>query len=829
MTTEAEPHPGEDYNDLIIEDLEKSNSLELISPRDTPEKLKGNLKHPHPPVNQRKLRGAPHYWRDELAKRGWKKLQDHVETRIFVQTIEEDRLNKIYRGDSSKEQKRKRSHVPCWISHSLWVWSLVISLNLSVSIILSAIKLVYKVAATSSFVEKQGYISDSIFIADLLIEMLQPRLVKDILVVNPFSLSKTYLTKGKGIPFLFNIILLCPWNKIHDFLYVIPVLRIVYFNKIVTPIHSIVSTSLLSFRIPGSHMVDNILRETLSVFFMLIFTGHLFAVGWLYSIEIGLSEVDLDASIERESSGTESDILKVLSDLLVGEYYIFSTLTTVGYGDYLPDQLFSMIFVMFLELVGISIYGYIMGIITYTLFGAGDETKDGKKEQRNKADLWIVEREKEMVLSFERIHFLDLMMNSIITIDQLSTFDIGDSEFYQGLPPNIKSQLLIQTLSGIRRRFHSLFHGLSVEFSNTIILNLVPVLSYPGETILQKGLMSDGVYLILRGKIVLVGEHNLPMRKLKTGLYFGDFCLLKQASKMNFTVDAGPEQKNPLLYRIKEEILDEMAKIYPKDIQVLVERASMRQKVFQFFNQETQKNISFLQNIFSPEKSIGKGIGGPGVRRSQLALGNIQEEGQNAQGKLAKVVGKLFLDFQTDKLLLKEEKKEKEKEEPPEEESFLDHSFECSPFYFDEELKENSSFERFSWSISMLTENFKKNIRRLERLSNIFNNELGYFLILVSGAVENETDEEEKEKEDDLEKDQKNETFVEERKEEKKVGENGEAKEDEEGEKNRIKTKLSLKNLKKGSSSFNVGGSNPGSINSAIARKNSKRTKFFKT
>jgi hypothetical protein len=70
-------------------------------------------------------------------------------------------------------------------------------------------------------------------------------------------------------------------------------------------------------------------------------------------------------------------------------YFTVVTLTTVGYGDFLPQTNNEYLFTMAVEFVGIAFFSIVMGSIS-EVFVSSDDTKDKIEQKIEEADRWMV-------------------------------------------------------------------------------------------------------------------------------------------------------------------------------------------------------------------------------------------------------------------------------------------------------------------------------------------------------------------------------------------------------------------------------------------------------
>ena len=94
-------------------------------------------------------------------------------------------------------------------------------------------------------------------------------------------------------------------------------------------------------------------------FLFLVATGHLFGITLFFS-----SKFDQDNNwVIRYGINHEDWITKYICSL----YWAFTTIITVGFGDILPVSNIQRIVIIVIEILGTSIFGYMINIIGMTL------------------------------------------------------------------------------------------------------------------------------------------------------------------------------------------------------------------------------------------------------------------------------------------------------------------------------------------------------------------------------------------------------------------------------------------------------------------------------
>ena len=131
--------------------------------------------------------------------------------------------------------------------------------------------------------------------------------------------------------------------------------------------------------------VENIfilIKTTISALFFI----HIIA--WLWII-IGRNLNDGWISLYSEFNSSD-DVQ--FTAYIPAFYFIVTTVTTIGYGDYLPKQVLEMIFVMAIELTGLALFAYFIGIILSI--------------ESSKSSYQMIEQKKQKVAEFlEKVNY----------------------------------------------------------------------------------------------------------------------------------------------------------------------------------------------------------------------------------------------------------------------------------------------------------------------------------------------------------------------------------------------------------------------------------------
>eukprot|EP00941_MAST-03F_sp_MAST-3F-sp1_P003886 g3886.t1 len=115
------------------------------------------------------------------------------------------------------------------------------------------------------------------------------------------------------------------------------------------------------------------LLKMISLTFQMLFISHVLGCIWFMISAIDLPDVQgwpIVHKLEHASRGEQ---------YVASLYWAFTTMTTVGYGDVVPTNTNERIYVIFAQMAGTTIFGYIVGSIV----GVSDELNFGLAKQRD--------------------------------------------------------------------------------------------------------------------------------------------------------------------------------------------------------------------------------------------------------------------------------------------------------------------------------------------------------------------------------------------------------------------------------------------------------------
>lgn len=241
----------------------------------------------------------------------------------------------------------------------------------------------------------------------------------------------------------------------------------------------------------------NILRLIFFIYWLLL-TSHWLACGW---IALGGIETYQDKA---------SQYLRAL-------YWCITTLATVGYGDIVPHTSAQTIYSMVAMLIGVGVYGYIIGNVT-SLLANIDLAQSHYMETMERLTAFMRYRHIPPVLQRRLRDYYAYLWDNRMGFDELSVLE--------ELPDSLRSEVALF----LRRDFieHApLFKGASHELVREMALELRPVVFTPGDYIFRAGQYGRHMYFISRGSVEIVAaDGQTVVNTLRDGDFFGELALL---------------------------------------------------------------------------------------------------------------------------------------------------------------------------------------------------------------------------------------------------------------------------------------------------------------
>jgi Ion channel len=180
-------------------------------------------------------------------------------------------------------------------------------------------------------------------------------------------------------------------------------------------------------------------------------------------------------------------------------YWVVTTLTTIGYGDYKGFTTNEYMYTMFVEFAGIAFFSFIMGSINNVFFS--DDDLDMIEEQLERVNIWLVKLDNSrMEKTLPEVLYIAIgnFIKESLSYDHKKL--ISGFEFLEQLKPSLRSRLVHELFPKFFKEFEHLFEfELAIcgkEFMAYFVTKLYCRLFMGNQIIIKKGDYFEEMYMI---------------------------------------------------------------------------------------------------------------------------------------------------------------------------------------------------------------------------------------------------------------------------------------------------------------------------------------------
>lgn len=279
-------------------------------------------------------------------------------------------------------------------------------------------------------------------------------------------------------------------------------------------------------------------QQTASLVGGLIVLLHWVTCGWLLVHDFGRKEF--------------------LDSYAMAMYWAVTTLSTVGYGDVVPQTHFARFYAMGTMLTGVGIFGIVIGKFS-TLIMKADKYQEEKKAKLHGLMDFLERYDVPASLSKQVIRYYQYQFDKKIAEK--------DGLVLSDLPESFQSELkLFMKIKFIQKL--SLFNGLSTDCLKLIASKLEERFYQPRKSIVKNGDLGQEMYIISHGEVEVSREAKV-LANLKTGQVFGEMALIEHTvrnadviSKSYSDILILKREDFELITEIHQELKDRFIKIY---------------------------------------------------------------------------------------------------------------------------------------------------------------------------------------------------------------------------------------------------------------------------
>lgn len=287
-------------------------------------------------------------------------------------------------------------------------------------------------------------------------------------------------------------------------------------------------------------------RRIAVFFFILAISVHILGCLWFYVSKSDSSEITWTSFKHIED---QPDYAQYISSI----YFVFTTLTTVGYGDNTPISNTEKVFTIILMAFGVIFYSYMIGSLSSSL-----KSKD-RITAKVKAKLnGIKEFAKAVNLSQP---LLKKIVSNVKTNAYKNVHDNLDIEIIiKDLPSNLREEIFDNMYTKITQGL-TFFQGKPKSFINSLVPTLKLSYYVFQDILYEEEDLPEEIYLISSGSVFLNIQRDVVFRVYFQGSYFGEIEILESTNR-NCTATIGT--RNAELYAISKIDLMGALKEYPQ-------------------------------------------------------------------------------------------------------------------------------------------------------------------------------------------------------------------------------------------------------------------------
>lgn len=254
-------------------------------------------------------------------------------------------------------------------------------------------------------------------------------------------------------------------------------------------------------------------------------------------------------------------------------YWAFTTVTTVGYGDISGFTNFEMSISICWMLFGVGFYSFTIGSLSSFL-----STIDSRDSIMNEKLAAVNEFSKETGIS-------ERCKKKIVNVIKYNTAKIGaifseKHSLFDELPKKLKYEVVISMYDGIVAEL-PFFKNRDIAFVVYVMQRMRPFTLVDGDYIYHEGELASEVFVIAKGRVSLVDEHEIGYKSFLRGSLIGEVELILKTTRLDNVQICGDTE----FLVMKKSCFLSMLKEFPsiaREISVIAKEKAKRNKVAKF-------------------------------------------------------------------------------------------------------------------------------------------------------------------------------------------------------------------------------------------------------
>ncbi|EAR99256.2 cation channel family protein (macronuclear) [Tetrahymena thermophila SB210] len=396
--------------------------------------------------------------------------------------------------------------------------------------------------------------------------------------------------------------------------------------------------------------VNSGILRLVNLFFFVFVAVHFIGCMWYY--EAKLYDFNEETWVYRKNLLDSDNSTQYLYSI----YFVFQTITTVGFGDINAYTNAEIIMTICLMIFGVGFYSSTIGILSSVI-----QYMDSKQILFSRKSDIMNEYCNEMKIPNSVKKQLKEALQ--YTLDRNSFFWANQNKIFDQLPMNLKYEICMNIYKGVMKTFS--FFNLTEDQS--FIVRLVPQLRplklNPGDTIWNQKDVSDSIYLLSNGRVNYMKQvvedirtkerKSITFKTMINGSYFGEIDIIMDR-KRKYRCQA--ETACELYYMTRQEYEVIIKKEFPHIHQKLKKIAFDREKK----NEEALKALKKLLRQ-AKEATTDFQVNIKSANESPLKEDERKSKGRNSLKKLT---------FKAEKVQTDNQMQENQSKDPNQEQEF---------------------------------------------------------------------------------------------------------------------------------------------------------------
>ena len=213
-------------------------------------------------------------------------------------------------------------------------------------------------------------------------------------------------------------------------------------------------------------------------------------------------------------------------------YYVFTTITTIGYGDIVPVTNPEKIFAILLMGLGIGFYSIVIANLNSTLTSI-----DGKTMLLRSKTAFLIEFSSAVKLPTPTSNKIK---DYIVLNADKHYYSFNDLDFLRDIPFALRENLSNHLHKTLVENIY-FFKEKSSEFLSAVVPRLRKFVYVARDIIYSKGDQADEIFFINQGRVLFQTLHEITFRSYSQGSYFGEIEVLEGTPRIDTVVVASLE------------------------------------------------------------------------------------------------------------------------------------------------------------------------------------------------------------------------------------------------------------------------------------------------